>query len=227
MQNKWALFQKFLITENAHISIQEFIINSVIIVILSLILGKTYTKCAKSLSNRKMFAANFILVAFSTMLIISIVRSSLALALGLVGALSIVRFRAAIKEPEELAYLFFAISLGVGLGANQRMIVLVAFLEMLLFVWARYLFTRKSEKQNLFFTVSSPFPLSIQLKDITKIVNSNFKAAELKRFDESKDMIEASFLIEIEKSEKLQSCKEQLQKLNDNVKITFIDNKSY
>ena len=52
-------------------------------------------------------------------LIISIVKSSLALSLGLVGALSIVRFRAAIKEPEELVYLFFVISIGLSNGANQ------------------------------------------------------------------------------------------------------------
>ena len=44
----------------------------------------------------------------TTMVVITIVKSSLALSLGLVGALSIVRFRAAIKEPEELAFYFFS-----------------------------------------------------------------------------------------------------------------------
>ena len=44
---------------------------------------------------------------------------SLALSLGLVGALSIVRFRAAIKEPEELVYLFLVIGLGLAFGSNQ------------------------------------------------------------------------------------------------------------
>ena len=80
---KWSLFQKFLITESAQVSVSDFIINSVIIIILSLLLERTYTKCAKSLSNRKTFSANFLLIAFTTMLIISIVKSSLALSLGL------------------------------------------------------------------------------------------------------------------------------------------------
>jgi len=101
MQSKWALFQKFLITQNVQISVTDFIINSVIILILAFLLEKTYAKCAKSLSNRKHFAYNFMLIAFTTMVIISIVKSSLALSLGLVGALSIVRFRSAIKEPQE------------------------------------------------------------------------------------------------------------------------------
>ena len=127
MNDKWDLFQKFLITENADINITELLVNSLIVVILSFILQWTYTKCARSLSNKKSFANNFLLLTFTTMIIITIVKSSLALSLGLVGALSIVRFRAAIKEPEELAYLFFTISIGLGLGANQREVVLVAF----------------------------------------------------------------------------------------------------
>ena len=51
--------------------------------------------------------------------VILIVKSSLALSLGLVGALSIVRFRTPIKEPEELIYLFLAIAIGLGFGAGQ------------------------------------------------------------------------------------------------------------
>ena len=53
------------------------------------------------------------------MIIITIVKSSLALSLGLVGALSIVRFRTAIKDPEELSFLFISIAIGLGMGANQ------------------------------------------------------------------------------------------------------------
>jgi len=52
MQDKWQLFQKFLITQNAEISVPDFLINSAIVVVLSLILQWTYFKCGKSLSNR-------------------------------------------------------------------------------------------------------------------------------------------------------------------------------
>ena len=108
MDNRWNLFQKFLITQEQVISVNDFLLNAAVIIVLSAILEFTYIKCARTISNRRQFAGVFMLIAFTTMLIISIVKSSLALSLGLVGALSIVRFRAAIKEPEELAYLFFA-----------------------------------------------------------------------------------------------------------------------
>jgi len=146
MDNKLNLFKEFLTIEKTSISIYDFLINSVIIIIVTWLLAFTYRKVAKSLSNKKDFSENFILLAFTTMLVITIVKSSLALSLGLVGALSIVRFRAAIKEPEELAYLFFSISIGLGLGANQAYIVIIAFLILMIILWGRYFFNKKIDK---------------------------------------------------------------------------------
>ena len=67
-------------------------------------------------------------MGITTTIVITIVKSSLALSLGLVGALSIVRFRAAIKEPEELVYLFLIISTGLGCGAGQIKITFIGIL---------------------------------------------------------------------------------------------------
>ena len=78
-----------------------------------------YQRFSNSISNRENFSSIFIPLTISTALVISVVKSSLALSLGLVGALSIVRFRAAIKDPEELVYLFFCIAIGLTLGADR------------------------------------------------------------------------------------------------------------
>ena len=64
---------------------------------------------------------------YASHLIITVIKSSIALSLGLVGALSIIRFRTPIKEPEELAYIFIAVAIGLGLGANQVMATLIGF----------------------------------------------------------------------------------------------------
>ena len=89
--------------------------------ILAHLVGRMYIKYGGTLSNRPAFAKNFVLVSITTMLVISIVKSSLALSLGLIGALSIVRFRAAIKEPEELSYLFLVIAIGLGLELGNKL----------------------------------------------------------------------------------------------------------
>ena len=96
--------------------------------ILSYLLGKVYIRCSESLSNRYSFSRIFPLISSATCLIIFVVKSSLALSLGLVGALSIVRFRTAIKDPEELVYLFVSIGLGLSSGAEQYLSAIIGFI---------------------------------------------------------------------------------------------------
>lgn len=227
MEDKWLMFQKFLIAENSQISASEFVINSFIIVLLGFILEKTYTIAAKSLSNRKVFAANFIMIAFTTMTIITIVKSSLALSLGLVGALSIVRFRSAIKEPEELAYLFFNIAIGLGLGASQRYIVLIAFMFIIAVIWLRYYITRKSEFSNLMFSVNMQNRNNVKLSHVVEVISKHFVKSELKRFDEGATHLEATFLVEIKSNLKIQACTDELRALDNNMQVSFLDHKSY
>ncbi len=81
------------------------------------------------------------MMSLTTFLVITVVKSSLALSLGLVGALSVIRFRTPIKEPEELVYLFLAIGIGLGFGANQIVITLGCFLIILFCIY--FVFDRK------------------------------------------------------------------------------------
>ena len=91
------------------------------------------------------------ILAVTTCIVIMIVKSSLALSLGLVGALSIVRFRAAIKEPEELVYLFLIIAIGLGCGANQLIITIIGiiFALVLIVVYSKYLKNSKNEFEKI------------------------------------------------------------------------------
>src|SRR5512139_713533 len=137
-------------------SLPKLVINLLLAALLGLVLGQVYIRVGQALSNRRGFARNFLLLTVTTTLIISIVKSSLALSLGLVGALSIVRFRAAIKEPEELAFLFLAISIGLGLGANQAPVTLAAFALVMVLLAVRHWLHRRPDPPNLYLTVTSP-----------------------------------------------------------------------
>ena len=114
------------VSSDAPLSIPNLILNLSIGIVLSLILRWHFQRFGSTLSNRSEFNLVFPFVLLTTVPIITVVKSSLALSLGLVGALSIVRFRTPIKEPEELAYLFIAIAMGLGLGANQTLPTIVA-----------------------------------------------------------------------------------------------------
>ena len=112
----------------APLSLSSLILNLVIGLILSLLVAWYYEHYGQSLSNRRKFAQLLPVLTLTTAIVISIVKSSLALSLGLVGALSIVRFRTAIKEPEELLFLFIAIAVGLSVGADQRWAAVVGVL---------------------------------------------------------------------------------------------------
>lgn len=226
MNDRWGLFQKFLITQEQQVSLTDFLINSLVIIVLAIILEYTYITAARTISNRKQFAGTFLLIAFTTMLIISIVKSSLALSLGLVGALSIVRFRAAIKEPEELSYIFFAIALGLGLGANQTIVVIEAFAIAMVIIWVRYFISAKSTQQNLYLNISAKAG-EVELKQVIDIVKREFGKYHLKRYDESNQIIEASFMVDSPKPEKLQSLTESLSQLGSDTRVSFVESKSF
>jgi len=222
--NQLKTFEQFLTTQSVQVSVLGFVINLLLAATLAYFLGVVYAKYGQSLSNRKTFGRNFMLITMTTMLVISIVKSSLALSLGLVGALSIVRFRAAIKEPEELAYLFLAIGLGLGFGADQRIITVIAFAIIAGVIWLRSRSHAAQENQSLYLTLTSRNPSKVELDRIIETLQKHCAAASIKRFDENKDVLEASFLVEVDNYEKLNQSKAELRKLNDTMTISFMQN---
>lgn len=175
------------------------------------------------MSNRTAFSRNFVLVITTTLLVISILNSSLAVSLGLVAALSIVRFRAAIKEPEELTYLYLAIGLGLGLGADQRVIPLAAFALISAFVRLKSRFQKPSDPHSLYFTVSSAGPQKMDVAAVVDRVRRHCSNVNLERFDEVQDALEATFVVEFDGFAQLQKTKEELRRQCQSAQITFLD----
>ena len=95
------------------------IFSFILCVLMSFILRSFYLRRSFSLTGKNHIGSILPILSMVVFLVIIVVKSSLALSLGLVGALSIVRFRTPIKEPEELVYLFLAIAIGLGYAAGQ------------------------------------------------------------------------------------------------------------
>ncbi len=92
------------------ISYEFFIFYLIYGAFLGYLLKVFYVRFSTSISEKDNFSNLFIFLTIIITLIITIVKSSLALSLGLVGALSIVRFRTAIKEPTDLIFYFICMS---------------------------------------------------------------------------------------------------------------------
>lgn len=173
-----------IINEFVSLSEVEFFsvaINIVLSGIVSHFIYFTFVRFGKTMSNRKQFGSIFFMIAVSTTLIISIIKSSLALSLGLVGALSIVRFRTAVKEPEELAYLFLVITMGIGYGANTYLLTTVStFIILLILVVKGIAFDKESASDVFNLMVSSK---ELSLEETLALLKKRSESIKVVRID--------------------------------------------
>lgn len=193
--------------------------------VLAIILQWHYRRYATTLSNKEQFARVFPFILLTTLLIITIVKSSLALSLGLVGALSIVRFRTPIKEPEELAYLFICIAVGLGLGANQT-ITTVAATGFILIMGAILNFRRKSASNNLYLSVNwedgSTDP-GDRLETLNAILARHVVKSDLRRVDSRAGVLEVNYLVEFSSAQDVTKLVARLNRNNERIGVTLID----
>ena len=106
-------------TSSIPVSFGEGIIILTFSVIAGFVLRYFFYRYGDSISSRRAFGNTILIITVSVASLIAIVKSSLALSLGLVGALSVVRFRTAVKEPFNLSYILLSICVGIAIGAGQ------------------------------------------------------------------------------------------------------------
>jgi hypothetical protein len=218
--------ENFGLTAAAPLSIYSLLINLGVGVILSIFLRWHFKHFSSTLTNRSEFSHVCPFILLTTILIITVVKSSLALSLGLVGALSIVRFRTPIKEPEELAYLFIAIAMGLGLGADQTIPTIIAgpviLLIMGLFKWTQKDFHEK----NLYLSIdlqNEAESSEQSLKKINELISKHVLVSDLRRVDSRNNNIEATYFIDVERPENLSLLIDELNNSFSGIGVTFID----
>ena len=196
--------ENFFLNSSIDINIGNFVIAILLSLILAYLIKFTYIKVSTSLNDKEHFSETFVPLAIITTLVITVIKFSLALSLGLVGALSIVRFRAAIKEPEELVYLFFIIGIGLANGANQFLVSVLATAITISILYFRKLYNDKIKVKNI--TASSTNILQIQIKkgskNFEKTINQikdNVEYITLKSLSTDDEGIQYNFWFDINK----------------------------
>jgi hypothetical protein len=200
-----------------------FLLSGLLAFLYGYLLSLVYVRFGRPLSSGKSFGQTFVLVAMTTMFIITVVKSSLALSLGLIGALSIVRFRTPIKEPEELCYLFVAVGIGLGLGANQILITTSAFVIIVLAIIFLRRGNTNTSYENLYLTARSTETDNGIVEKINEILKQNCGAINIKRLSISAGLTEAIYLIGIENAEQLTHLTTQLRNIKPDLEISFVD----
>jgi uncharacterized membrane protein YhiD involved in acid resistance len=215
------ILDQFNQATTAAIALVPFLVNLALTGALCGLLSVVFVRFGRSVGDRWQMARIFPVIGMTTMIVITIVKSSLALSLGLVGALSIVRFRTAIKEPEELAYLFISIGVGLGLGAEQRAITLAGFLIVALGVFAM---SRKvSAHQSGFFLVIDTASKKLTETLATAILQRHADTLVLKRLEESPQRREISYSLTFKSSQGMETSLAELKKADPRAGLSLLD----
>ena len=216
-------FEEYLNQFTNTVNIRDFAIAMLTTAILAAVISMYYVRFGEAVSNRRRFANTFLPLALSTMLIITIVKSSIALSLGLVGALSIVRFRAAIKDPEELTYLFLVIGLGLATGANQVIVAFVAIPAILLLLWINNRFRKKpmpSGSGSMYVHIDTD---SNDLQKITDILSESLSFVELKRMDTVESGLSLSYIVKADSLHQLDAIRQKVTSISAGTSLSVIE----
>ncbi len=214
---------------NNILNAQQFVEQPITVIILDLILCMIlvsvvswyYKKFSQSLGGKTHVGSILPLIGLTVFMVIVVVKSSLALSLGLVGALSIVRFRTPIKEPEELGYLFLTIAVGLGFGAGYKIITIITTTSILLYL---YLTTEKnkSNKINGEYTILLNV-LNNQYNECCKLLEKKTVAFKVIRMESHDKRITVYFNVTIDSNFDLQNLIESLKVLDEGSKVDFVE----
>ncbi len=129
-------------------------VHMVVAGIVGLYLRMLYQRYSLSASDSNAITRVFPLLTVITTAVIGVVKASLALSLGFVGALALVRFRSAIKEPEELVYLFLCVAVGLTLGAEAPLLAFLLVAMISILAWIMHFQGQRGGCHSLLLTIT-------------------------------------------------------------------------
>lgn len=196
-----------LMESNKNMDLEVILFYLFVSLILTAIIFLVYKITFSGVAYSKNFNVSIVLTGLITTMIMMVIGNNLALSLGMVGALSIVRFRAAIKEPKDISYLFWSISVGLATGTGAILIAAVGscFIAMTLLV---YQFGIKDRNHAYLLIIKGEvFDTQLILTSLQKHV----KKHKLRMKNTKKDSTEAIYEIRLKEADETKLIQELYQ----------------
>lgn len=182
--------------EAGSISVLDITLSLLVAFICSLYILYIYRKTFTGVVYNRSLVLTIVMLALVTAMIIRTINSNLSLSLGMVGALSIVRFRTAIKEPVDTAFMFWGITAGIMSGAGLYLIAVAGTLVLGVLFYSLYTYNVKAKSQYLL-VVTYKSTIEEELAEILKDVKKTLKS----KSTAGTDYLEATYEVELENGE--------------------------
>ena len=150
--------------------IQTVLLVLLVAFLVSLIIYLTYKNTYTGVLYNPRFNVSLIMITMITTMVMVVIGSNISVSLGMVGALSIIRFRTAVKDPRDTAFIFWCVVSGLACGTQNYTIVIVGsvFIYLILFLFKK--FTTKNNKYVLIIKGKS-----FDLKEVEKTLDKKLK----------------------------------------------------
>lgn len=205
-------------------SVTDVVISLVLSFILTSFIGWLYQKTHKGTSYTQSYVHTLVLMGMVVSIIMLIVGSNIARAFSLVGALSIIRFRNAVKETRDVGFIFFAMAIGMATGTKFYLLAVIAtvIISLVILLMNRFdWFSRRMSGQILKIHLDNDEDYETLFNDI--FVNYT-DVAELISVDSVRSglLTELVYNATLKKRVKKQEFVSEIKKLNGNLKVTLL-----
>jgi len=205
-------------------SVMDITIAILLTFVLTAFIGRVYKKTHRGTSYTQSYVHTLVIMAVIVAVIMMIVGSNIARAFSLVGALSIIRFRNAMKETRDIGFMFMAMAIGMATGTKFYLLAIVFTVAISLIIFIMYRFDRYARK-------ASSQILKIQLDtttDFDHLFDNVFvkytSLSELISVDSIRGwaLTELVYNVDLKKENKKQEFLTAIKELNKNLKVTLI-----
>jgi len=206
------------------ITFTDFLITLILTTLLSMFISLVYRRCHRGASYSPNFHQTIILMGIIVSVIMLVIGSNIARAFSLVGALSIIRFRTAIKDPMDVTYLFFVMAIGMACGTQFFGIGIVTtlFVSGVIYVLNRSNFGSRQYAEYFleiqFMTGSDPGSL---MEDCLEKFTDSATCHRIETIMGG-SLIEASYTLQLKTGITDKNFLDTLREVNGNNKIRFI-----
>ncbi|MEG1311198.1 MAG: DUF4956 domain-containing protein [Romboutsia sp.] len=188
---------KYLTAPNGTVTMFGAIEIMMMALILSLVVFWTYRITFSGVMYNRKFNVSLVMLTLVTTMVMIVIGSDIALSLGMVGALSIVRFRTAIKDPRDTGYIFWCIGIGLSVGSGNYMIACVGSVFLFL-VLAMFSFSGFGKEDRYILIIRGQREKE---EEIMRCVFNSFKGSQLRAKNSVGNNIEIIYQIKIKNNE--------------------------
>lgn len=202
----------------------DIVLTIVLSFALSLLIGTVYQRTHRGVAYSQSYVQTVVLMAMVVGVIMLVIGSNIARAFTLVGALSIVRFRNAVKETRDVGYIFFAMAVGMACGTRFYLLAVLSTLVICALLWAmdRFNFFAKEASSHLLkIRLPSDMPYATLFENVFARYLNRYELVAMESVQAGM-LLELVYSVEMKRGADVQAFLRDLAILNDNNKVVLV-----